>query len=233
MEQVYCDMSERFQNTAGWMRVASLNMGDFNQDCPSGLSLIQSPVRTCGRGIRAPGCSSTYFSTLGVAYSRICGRVIGYQYSSPNAFFAHQFDPDITIDEFYVDGVSLTRGSPRQHIWSFAATLDELDRDRHICPCTHSSHSLPSTALPEFIGEDYFCDSGTPIYQPNVFHSMDPLWDGQGCGLESTCCNFNTPPWFCKDLSTSSTDDVELRICGNENTDNEDTPIEIVELFVQ
>ena len=233
VEQVYCDMSERFLNTAGWMRIASLDMSNTNQDCPSGLGLIQSPVRTCGRSSSFPGCSSTSFSTIGVAYSRICGRVIGYQYSSPNAFFAHQYDPDITIDEYYVDGVSLTRGSPRTHIWSFAATLDENPRDRHICPCTHSDHSLPNTALPEFVGEDYFCDSGAPTFQPNVFYSMDPLWDGQGCGPESTCCNFNTPPWFCKDLSLSSTDDVELRICGNENTANEETPIEIVELYVQ
>ncbi len=26
-----------------------------------------------------------------------------------------------TIDQAYVDGLSVTHGSPRQHIWSFAA----------------------------------------------------------------------------------------------------------------
>ena len=32
-----------------------------------------------------------------------------------------------TIDSNYVDGVSLTHGSnPRQHIWTFAAALDEF-----------------------------------------------------------------------------------------------------------
>ena len=32
------------------------------------------------------------------------------------------FGPDATtIDDAYVDGVSLTHGSPQQHIWTFAA----------------------------------------------------------------------------------------------------------------
>lgn len=233
VHQVYCDMSTRFMNTAGWMRVANLNMSDSNQNCPTGLKLVPTPRRTCGRNSSYPGCSSTFFHTFGVSYSRICGRVIGYQYSSPNAFFAYQYDPSITINDYYLDGVSLTRGTPRQHIWSFAATLDEHNRDRHICPCTHPSHTLPSTGVPPFIGHDYFCDSGTATYQPGVFHTADPLWDGQGCGSGSSCCGFNNPPWFCKSLTTGSVDSVELRICGNENTSNEETPIEIVELYVQ
>ena len=233
VNRVYCDISDRFINARGWMRVANLDMSNQSQVCPGSLGLVQTPVRTCGRGNSAPGCSSAFFGSLGVTYSRICGRVIGYQFSSPNAFFAHQYDPAITIDQYYVDGVSITRGSPRLHVWSFAATLDESARDRHICPCTHSSHSLPSTALPEFVGENYFCDSGTPTFRSGVFHTADPLWDGQGCGPESTCCQFNRPPWFCRDLGVASTDNVELRICGNENTSNEDTPIEIVELYVQ
>lgn len=233
ISRVYCDMSTRFNNTAGWMRVANLDMTDPSQTCPGGLRLVSTPRRTCGRSISSPGCSSAFFSTQGVSYCRVCGRVIGYQYSSPNAFFAYQHDQGITINDYYVDGVSLTRGSPRQHIWSFAATLDETNRDRHICPCSNQDHSLPSTALPPFIGNDYFCDSGTARYQPNVFHSSDPLWDGQGCGGSSSCCSFNSPPWFCKDLNVATTDDVEMRICGNENTSNEDTPVEIVELYVQ
>jgi subtilisin family serine protease len=233
VNQVYCDMTDRFMNTPGWMRVANLDMSDPNQDCPNGLGFISTPIRTCGRSSTSPGCSSTSFSTMGVSYSRVCGRVIGYQYSSPNAFFAHQFDTTITIDDYYVDGISLTHGDPREHIWSFAATLDENNRDRHICPCTHSSHSLPDSALPPFVGEDYFCDSGTATFAPGVFYTQDPLWDGQGCGPESSCCNFNTPPWFCKDLGDGTTDSVEMRICGNENTSNEDTPVEIVELYVQ
>ena len=215
------------------MRIANLDMSDTTQNCPSGFGFVARPKRTCGRNKTSPGCSSAFYSTRGLSYSQVCGRVIGYQFSSPNAFFAHQYDPTITIDQYYLDGVSLTRGSPRRHVWSFAAAIDERRRDRHICPCSNSEHTLPSTALPPFIGNDYFCDSGTDSFRFGVFHTADPLWDGQGCGARSTCCTFNRPPWFCKDLRSSSSDDVEVRICGNENRSNEDTPVEIIELYVK
>ena len=49
----------------------------------------------------------------------------------------------------------------------------------------------------------------------------------------SNCCSFNNPPWFCAELDQSTSDDIELRQCGNENTGNEDVPIEHIELYVQ
>ena len=74
----YCDMTRRCCNsTGGWMRVAHLNMTDTNQHCPSGFRLITSPKRTCG----TPGsrCVSATFPLNGVKYSRMCGKIIGYQ----------------------------------------------------------------------------------------------------------------------------------------------------------
>ena len=35
---------------------------------------------------------------------------------------------DTDINGNYVDGVSLTHGAPRQHIWTFAATVSEANR---------------------------------------------------------------------------------------------------------
>ena len=86
--------------------------------------------------------------------------------------------------------------------------------------------------IPPFVGNDYFCDTGISGDNWNGDHlySDDPLWDGQGCGSTSTCCEFNNPPWFCKQLPQPTTDDIELRIC---NTDVDDTPIEIVEMYVR
>ena len=66
------------------------------------------------------------------------------------------------------------------------------------------------------------------------FYPDDPLWDGAGCGNTSTCCQFNNPLWFCKQLLELSTDDFELRICAEGRPlINEDVPIEIVEIFVR
>ena len=64
-----------------------------------------------------------------------------------------------------------------------------------------------------------------------LFHT-DPLWDGMGCRRGDTCCEFNQPPFFCKELPESTSDDVEVRLCGDSSISDEDTPIELIELFV-
>ena len=46
--------------------------------------------------------------------------------------------------------------------------------------------------------------------------------DGHGYGPQSTCCSFNYPPWFCKQLPQPTRDYIEVRLCGDESTDNED-----------
>ena len=136
-----------------------------------------------------------------------------------------------TIDDIYVEGVSLTHGqNPRKHIWTFANALDEVHNE-WVCPCTKTD--TPFTGVvPSFVGEDYFCATGSRyIYAWNKFYSEDPLWDGEGCGGTSTCCQFNNPPWFCKQLPQPTTDDIELRLCGDEGF-KEDTAIEHVEIYV-
>ncbi len=61
----------------------------------------------------------------------------------------------------------------------------------------------------------------------------DPLWDGEGCGSGSTCCELNGPPYFCKSLTESTADDIEVRICSDENLSLADTSIQLIEIFVQ
>ena len=89
--------------------------------------------------------------------------------------------------------------------------------------------------IPNFVSSDYFCVAGTPTWgSVRVLYTGDPLWDGQGCGLQSTCCTFNNPPWFCKTLPQPTTEDIEVRICADEESfANEDSPIELIELYVQ
>ena len=58
-------------------------------------------------------------------------------------------------------------------------------------------------------------------------------WDGHGFGPRSNCCRFNSPPWFCRQLPQPTRDYIEVRLCGDESTDNEDALIELVELYVQ
>ena len=133
-----------------------------------------------------------------------------------------------TIDGYYVDGVSLTHGSPQQHIWTFAAGHSESENINRVCPCD----ATINITIPPFVGKDYFCESGrNPGDLHGLFYPDDPLWDGDGCTASSTCCSFNNPPYFTKQLPSPTTDDIEARLCRQDS--NGDTPIEFIELYVQ
>lgn len=235
---VYCDLTTTFSQIGlGYMMVASLNMTQQSQFCPSSLRDFNNSCgkRLCGRGSSAPGCSSVFYSTFGVPYNRVCGSIIGYQFSSPNAFFAHQYDPSLTIEDTYLDGVSLTYGSlPRIHIWSFAAAISETAIENSICPCTNSMNFLPESSVPSFVQQDYFCDTGDHESGAKQLQCEYPLWDGIGCSDGSTCCEHqHHRSWFCANLKEKVTEDIEMRVCGNEDTTNEDTPLESVYLYIQ
>ena len=168
------------------------------------------------------------FPTYGVPYSEVCGRVTGYQCYSPDAFHT----PNVGINSHYVDGVSLTHGSPRKHIWSFAAGLQEnllYAGGIYTCPCSPGSKQT----VPAFVGNDYFCESGCPVhFQPNLY--PDSLWDGERCGsLETVCCQAAGLPWFHKRLSAPASDYIEMRICSNEVVTNEDIPVGYYDIYIK
>ena len=236
--QVFCEMGDVFPSslnvTGGWVRVANLNMTDPDQQCPGNLNLsYTNPIRLCGR-ITDRSCDSVTFTTYGVQYKKVCGRVRGYQFGSPDAF--HRFGScpvPCTIDNIYVDGVSITHGaSPRKHIWTYAAGIyeDVNVTSLSTCPCTGRG-----TSPPAFVGSDYYCESGLnrSPWRP-VLYSNDSLWDGRDCnGLERTCCDPPNLPWFCKELPQPTTDNIEFRICGNNIVSDEDTPVDLVQFYIQ
>ena len=203
-----------------WWREAYLNMNDPSQQCPPAWREYNtSGVRACGRPVTSErSCPATFYFTSH-QYSRVCGRVIGYQFAGPNAF-----GPD---DEVGLDGISILYGAQRRHIWSYVAGQQETSNsDSRNCPCSRIRTELP----PSYIGDNYYCESGNPNedFIPNYLYSNDPLWDGQQC--EGTCCNgTNSPPWFSVQLPTPTTDIIEVRICGNQGTSNEDTPVELID----
>ena len=233
--RVYCNMNTASVNlTRGWMRVAYIDMRNTSHQCPSGLTLFSrssAPRRVCNS--TTAGCVSINFTVHGIEYSHMYGRIKGYQIPIVDAFFYSTRG----IDSSYVSGVSLTHGrNPRKHIWTFAGALDEQYQlnSNHKCPCVNPNLSPPPT-VPEFINNDYFCDTaiGTLGWWnvPRTLQPADPLWDGAGCGSNNTCCSFNNPPWFIKDLPSPTTDDVEMRLCRPTTVGS--TPIELVELYVQ
>ena len=233
---VYCHLEELCGSDEGWTRIAYLDMSDLSEECPTGFRLLESNgVRACGRPDSSVGsCKSVQFPSNGISYSQVCGRVVGYQYGSPDAIHKEGANHD-NIDSYYVDGISLTRGSPRQHIWTFIAGLQEntpYNGGHHLCPCATGSMQLPN--VQSFVGNDYFCESGSPgQFEYNTLYFSDPLWDGKQCGsLEQACCQAPSLPWFHKDLNSTTTDYIELRVCGDQQTDNEDVPVANFEIYV-
>ena len=228
---MYCNMERSCKGVAGgWMKIASINMTDSSCTCPLGLRFLQDPQPLCAINIDGPGCSSTVFPVQGVQYSRVCGKIIGYQQKTPDAFYLRS---QATIDSYYVDGISLTHGSPRKHIWTFAAALHEYNSYwTSLCPCTNT-HNSQHVTIPPFVGHDYFCDTGSENDFQYIFYGDDPLWDGEGCGQFNTCCSWNTPPWFMKQLPSPTSDDIEMRLCSDQIRDNEDITVESLEIYVQ
>ena len=240
--QLYCAMNNpcRCESTAvqgnAWMRIAHLNMSDANEQCPGGMEINDHP-RACAHrsGVPGPKCLSAFYSSHGLQYSRVCGRITGYQYGYTNAFANYNFNRSLTIDDAYVDGVSLTHGtSPRKHIWTFAAGYSDAattTSSASQCPCSRSDPPY-QFSLPDYIEDDYFCESGnlSPSTATRIY-SENPLWDGTECAPTSNCCSFNNPPWFCTVLPGTTHDDIEVRICRDQY--NEDILVSVIEIYVQ
>ena len=95
-----------------WYQIVAINMSSAESQCPDGwVEENEEGVRACGRGTVGSSCQSVLLNTEHqMKYSRVCGRAIGYQYGNPDAF--SQRDSGVTVDQNYVDGLSITYGSP-------------------------------------------------------------------------------------------------------------------------
>ena len=221
-----------------WTRAVFLNMSDTSQSCPSAWNLVTTPVRSCGRRASSFGVCDSESYPISRSYSSVCGRIIAFQIGRAGGFhniFGHSLSG---IDDAYLDGVSLTHGQQgsRVHIWSFVGAYYEQStsyRTDTTCPCSNTqitwSHQIPS-----FINNYYFCDTGNP--GPTVSNTAfynDPLWDGQGCGSTSSCCTFNTPPYFSRTLNESTSDALEIRNCYADGSDSENKLITLIDIYVK
>ena len=209
-----------------WRKIASFNIS-AGDDCPNGWNRSShNNVSFCrSHTDKKRGCFPVMFSTNHIGYQRVCGRARGYQKGSTDAFLVGG-----NIDLAYVDGLSITHGSPRQHIWTYAAGRAEHVGDEQKCPCTAS----PGLAPPSFVGSNYYCESGSENWSHHdTYYLSDPLWDGSGCSSGNNCCSNINLPWFQYQLNQTTEDDIEARICTSSLFTDEAVLIDILELYVQ
>lgn len=224
---VYCTATTECCNEpGGWMRVAYVDMTNLDHKCPSGFDVITSPKRLCRRKV-TPGCTSVTYSVHNIEYTKVCGRVRGYQDTSTDGFKPYYLTSS-TLNGTYVDGVSITHGNIRQHIWTFAAGYRENEYAPSSCPCARNDHAFTGQ-VPPFIMNNYFCESA---HRESRIIAEDPLWDGMDCPSGNTCCSERNPPWFCTTVA-ATTEDIEVRVCTDQARSDEDVLLEVVELYVQ
>ena len=230
VKRVYCEMdtTDCGDITGGWMRAAFLDMTNPANTCPENLTYtVQSSTRMCRSSHTSAGCTSVTFPAHRVPYTKVCGRARGYQYASIDAFY-HFKRASQTIEGYYVDGVSVTHGSPRNHIWTFAAGVSKYYEYSSCCNCPCASPYL-GPAAPPFVGEKYFCESGNTGPWEAQWYLDDPLWDSQGCAVNSTCCD-RGGPWFITTLNHTTSDDIEVRWCSS--YDAEDVGVDQLEIYI-
>ena len=222
--------------SSDWRRVAYINMTDPEAECPSGLNEVSNSdtgQRACGRSVdgagaaaTAPGgCSSVTFPVK-TTYSHVCGYARGYQYRSMDAFWQ---SPIRTIDDAYVDGLSITQGNPRKHLWTLAAGHSELVGLLDV-RCPRDRDPFDFTRVPDFVGNNFYCEAGFTSNAEMRIAWEDPLWDGQHC-VSSTAQSCSRYGWFHRDIIPSQKD-IEVRWCADQGRHDEDFYTDLLEIWV-
>ena len=221
-----------------WIPLADFDVMGTDTECPPGWTFTDTPIRGCigENSNSAGGCDVATFSTGGFLYNKVCGRITGRStevtagFADLSSISPASSDPTTTqVDDIVlVDGITLTHSSPIQHIWTFAANTDGP-----FCPCNDASIAIGGFTLRnspvEFASDNYFCGIASPgaiIWNGDCDFSPGPL---------QTCCNFNSPPFFVAELSSTTNADVDARLCldGNAGLFPEEIFVESIKLYVQ
>ena len=234
----YCSMKDiaapKCPGTGGWRNIANIDIS-AGDDCPSGWRKgTHNGVSFCrvDSDDSNPGCFSAFFSTNGTSYSRVFGRTRGYQKAHTNAFAGYLTGSHKTVNGHYADGLLLSYGNPhRSHIWTYVAGRhDDKKTGCCDCPCAFGGQ------VPNFVGNHYYCEAGNinTVISNSDYYFDDPLWDGSDCHSSTKCCSHPTLPWFYRELSESTTSDIEARLCVVFNAfEHGSVLIDQLELYVQ
>ena len=233
LHQVNCDMElECGGHKGGWTTIVKLDTSK-GDSCPSAWTRMTTPGDfskvVCQSG--GNGCHSVVFTTYNITFTKICGHVKGYQKGSTDAFWSTKYDTK-SINDHYVDGVSITLGNPHKHVWTYAVGVsDHYDFPNYNCPCA----AIPGPDPPAFVGNYYYCESGNRGgFSFSEYYTSDVLWDGYGCHhANNNCCTNPDMPWFFQQFSRPMHDYLEARICKREPFSDEDVLVENIELYIQ
>ena len=127
----------------------------------------------------------------------------------------------------YIDGVSITYGSPRKHIWTYGIGISDLDNATN-CPCT----KIPGTLPASFVHDNYYCESGSLLRAEGIF-TDEPVWNGESCSNDNSCCSDPNMPWLYCLFPLTTSEHKEIRIFRDEAASNEDILVKELQLYMQ
>ena len=212
-EEEYCSTTIAFPCNSipgRWRRMAYLNIEQMS--CPEYFEAAFNPP-LCRRTSTNKGCNSVIYPSNGTSYSQVCGTVRVHPEGTPDGF-------DTFKDRsMYVDGVYLTYGDSSNRnniIWTYTAAVTGGSSTRG---CDQCNHRKPSN-IP---GTNFTCTSAHCSDGANCFSNT--LW-----GNEAQQCFGNET--FYRQLSESTTDNIEMRVCRDQPRADEDILISFVELYV-
>jgi hypothetical protein len=113
-----------------------------------------------------------------------------------NAFY---FAEGRTLDDLYVDGLSITRGAEgsREHLYTFAIGMTTKGSSDYDCPAQGGNPA------PDFVGTAYSCGSANTTYGWIYAWYSSPVFNAVSA-LSAA--------------SEATTDDVELRLMADEES---------------
>ena len=209
LRSVYCDLTRTFGGTSkGWMRVAELDVNN----CPPGTRTETVHTSTnCKVSEDRAGFTVMYYPVYNISYMQVTGRIRAYQINTLDGFLSE--DESIrteiistnTLDSNYLDGVSITTNS--YHVWSFAGG----------CSCNDDLQK------PDFIGDNYICNG-------SLHSTFNKPHEELIC--ENQQCNENSD-WFFRTSLPSNATDIRVRICRDQDSNDEDIALTELEIYIR
>lgn len=224
----------------GWIKLLDFNLErNSSTPCPGNWTKgVKSEITHCTvTGLT--DCASAFFNTpsSSLQYTEVCGRIKGYQIGLTNAFFrAVRTSPAPSgIESSYLDGVSITCGDPKTHVWSFAAGYTSSQGGNtatsYRCPCSING----TVDVSSLVQSHYFCDSGVSSGQQpmaEIFYANNPLWDDATCLPDGGCCRQSR--YFWRNLIQPTCNSLEVRLCHDKGVSNLiNIGVSVVELYIK
>ena len=226
LHQLTCDMELEYGgHKGGWTKIVKFDTSK-GDSCPTGCTNMTAHEKVMCRAGNAAGCYSQIFGTYNMTFNKICGQAKGYQKGVTSAFLTRS-----SIDTSYVDGVSITLGNPRKHVWTYVVGVSvNANYPNNNCPCA----IYPGPNPPSFVSDHYYCQSGQGGGTgPSSLYVYNVLWDGTYCESGSNCCtNLNMPRFF-RQPALPMSDYLEAKICHRSPFATGGTFVESIELYIQ